>query len=366
MQIARFPRLRLSQLPTPLHPLPRLSDLLGGPEIWIKRDDCTGMAGGGNKMRKLEFLVADAQAQGADTLITQGAVQSNHARQTAAVAASLGMACHIILEERIADTDDDYVGSGNVLLDRLFGAEMQHRPGGSDMAAAMVELAEQLQAEGRRPYIIPGGGSNPIGALGYVNAALELADQAREQGLTIDCLVHGTGSAGTQAGLVVGVSHYRLGFPVLGISVRAPYDKQHANVLKLAQETAAWAGSSASITADDVLVDANYVGPGYGVPDTSTLEAIVLAARADGVMLDPVYSGKGMAGLIGHIRQGKFKQGQRIVFLHTGGAQVLPAYRHVLEAAANDWPQVIATDSTDASNSSTPSALTAALIGDLK
>lgn len=339
MQIARFPRLRLSDLPTPLHAMPRLTELLDGPEIWVKRDDCTGMAGGGNKMRKLEFLVADAQANGADTLITQGAVQSNHARQTAAVAASLGMACHIILEERIADTDDDYAGSGNVLLNRLFGASLQYRPGGSDMAAAMVELAAQLQAEGRRPYIIPGGGSNPIGALGYVNAALELADQARDQGLTIDCLVHGTGSAGTQAGLVVGVSHYRLGFPVLGISVRAPHEKQHANVLKLAQETAAWAGSSADITADDVHVDANYVGPGYGVPDASTLEAIMLTARTEGVMLDPVYSAKGMAGLIGRIRQGEFKKGQRIVFLHTGGAQVLPAYRRILDEAAAESPQ---------------------------
>ncbi|MCC5862363.1 MAG: D-cysteine desulfhydrase [Gammaproteobacteria bacterium] len=343
MQIARFPRLRLAQLPTPLHPLPRLSRLLGGPEIWVKRDDCTGMAGGGNKMRKLEFLVADAQAQGADTLITQGAVQSNHARQTAAVAASLGLACHVILEERIADTDEDYAGNGNVLLDRLFGAELQYRPGGTDMAAAMVELAEQLRAEGRRPYIIPGGGSNPVGALGYVTAALELADQAREQGLVIDCLVHGSGSAGTQAGLVVGVSHYRLGFPVLGISVRAPHERQHANVLKLARDTATWAGCPAGITPDEVLVDAGYVGPGYGVPDERTLEAIVLTARTEGVLLDPVYSGKGMAGLIGRIRQGEFTSHQRVVFLHTGGAQVLPAYRKVLDAAAADLPQVITT-----------------------
>ena len=331
MLLSRFPRLRFAHLPTPLEPLKRLSAELGGPNIWVKRDDCTGIAGGGNKLRKLEFLMAEAVAQGADTVITQGAVQSNHARQTAAVAAWLGLDCHVLLEQRVSGTDEEYDQGGNVLLDRLFGAKLSRFPAGTDMAAAMEDAAAQLRSVGRKPYVIPGGGSNPVGALGYVNAALELVSQANERGLRIDCLVHGTGSAGTQAGLVAGTVILRTGIPVLGISVRAERDTQEANVLKLARATAELAGHPGAVQPEDVVANADYVGEGYGVPASSTLEAISLVARTEGLLLDPVYSGKGMAGLIDLVRQGRFERGRNVVFLHTGGSTALFGYRHALE-----------------------------------
>jgi L-cysteate sulfo-lyase len=221
-----------------LEPLERLSDYLGGPKVWIKRDDCTGLAGGGNKTRKLEFLIADALAKGADSVITQGATQSNHTRQTAAIAARQGLSCYILLEDRTASKDVDYNYNGNVLLDELCGASLSMRPNGTDMNAAMQELAQEIEGNGMKPYIIPGGGSNPIGALGYVNAALELLYQANEKSLRIDELVHGTGSAGTQAGLVTGMAACNSGIPVLGIGVRAAHYAQFNSVLRLAQQTA--------------------------------------------------------------------------------------------------------------------------------
>lgn len=186
MHLSRFPRVKLAHLPTPLEFMPRLTEHLGGPQIYVKRDDCTGLASGGNKTRKLEFLMADAIEKGADTIVTQGAVQSNHARQTAAAAAKLGMACELLFENRVTDPDHNYLNSGNVLLDRLYGAEIHHFPKATDMNSAMDDHAETLRAEGRKPYIIPGGGSNPIGALGYVNCALELLQQANDMGLRIE------------------------------------------------------------------------------------------------------------------------------------------------------------------------------------
>ena len=217
MNLARFPRIRLGHLPTPLEPMENLTRHLGGPRLWIKRDDATGLSTGGNKTRKLEFLMAEALAQQADTVITQGATQSNHARQTAAAAAKLGLECHILLEDRTGDHSPAYAQSGNVLLDKLHGASISRRSGGADMQAEMEALAEELRAKGKRPYVIPGGGSNPVGALGYVNAALELVNQAAEMGLRIDHVVHATGSAGTQAGLVAGLAALHSGIPVLGI-----------------------------------------------------------------------------------------------------------------------------------------------------
>ncbi|NNE62631.1 MAG: D-cysteine desulfhydrase family protein, partial [Gammaproteobacteria bacterium] len=202
MHLSRYPRLHFAHLPTPLEPMQRLSKHLGGPNLWIKRDDCTGLSSGGNKTRKLEFLMADAVEKKADAIITQGATQSNHARQTAAIAAKLGMACHILLENRTASEHPAYVYNGNVLLDQLHGATISKRPADTDMNAAMEELSQQLRDDGKNPYIIPGGGSNEIGALGYVNAAIELTTQANDQSLRIDHLVHATGSSGTQAGLV--------------------------------------------------------------------------------------------------------------------------------------------------------------------
>ncbi|HYI84652.1 MAG TPA: D-cysteine desulfhydrase [Acetobacteraceae bacterium] len=326
MNLARFPRIRLGHGPTPLEPMENLSRLLGGPRLWIKRDDCTGLSTGGNKTRKLEYLMAEARAQGADTVITQGATQSNHARQTAAACAKLGLACRILLEDRTGYTDDAYRLSGNVLLDKLHGASVERRPGGADMAAEMEAVAERLRGEGRRPYVIPGGGSNPVGALGYVTAALELVAQAAEMGLRIDHVVHATGSAGTQAGLVAGLVALNSGIPVLGIGVRAPREKQEANVLALAERTAEHLGLPGIVRAEHVKANCDYVGQGYGIPTEGMVEAVRLVAEREGVLLDPVYSGKGMAGLIDLVRKGFFSKDSDVVFLHTGGQVGLFGY----------------------------------------
>lgn len=327
MHLARFPRHHFAHLPTPLEPMKRLSAHLGGPNIWIKRDDCTGLAGGGNKTRKLEFLMADAIEQGADCVITQGATQSNHARQTAAIATKLRLACHILLEDRTGMEDDDYNYNGNVMLDQLFGSPLTKFPAGTDMNAAMEEMALQLRDSGKKPYIIPGGGSNEIGALGYVNCALELLTQANDRSLRIDEVIHATGSAGTQAGLVTGLAASNSGIPVLGIGVRVPQDTQESNVFKLCERTADFMGIAGSVKREDVRANCNYVGKGYGFPAESTIEAIELFAKMEGILLDPVYSGKGAAGMIDLIRQGHYREGQNIVFLHTGGAQALFGYR---------------------------------------
>lgn len=324
MHLARFPRVRLAHLPTPLEPLPRLSEELGV-DLWIKRDDCTGLAGGGNKTRKLEFLLGAAFEADADTLVTQGAVQSNHVRQTAAAAAAHGLACEIILEERTGSKAADYVGNGNVLLDKLFGAKLRTVTGGTDMAAELETTADEVRARGGRPYVIPGGGSNPIGALGYADCAREIVVQADELDLEIDRIVTATGSAGTHAGLMAGLAAMGADIPVLGIGVRAPKDKQEANVFKLAEETAALLGRPGAVKRERVVADCDYVGAGYGLIDQGVIDALTLAARTDGIVLDPVYSGKAMKGLIALARAGRF-QGETVVFLHTGGAQGLFGY----------------------------------------
>ncbi len=238
MHLARFPRHFLAHLPTPLERLDRLSKELGGPEIWIKRDDCTGLSTGGNKTRKLEFLMAEAEAQGAEMVMTQGATQSNHARQTAAFAAKLGMKCHILLEDRTGSNNANYNHNGNVLLDHLHGATTEKRPGGGDMNAEMEKVADKLRADGKKVYTIPGGGSNPTGALGYVNCAFELLAQVNNSGMKIDHIVTATGSAGTQAGLITGLKAMNAQIPLLGIGVRAPKPKQEENVYNLACATA--------------------------------------------------------------------------------------------------------------------------------
>lgn len=327
-----FPRVSLAHLPTPLEPMDRLSAHLGGPRIWVKRDDCTGLSGGGNKTRKLEFLMADAQAQGADCVITQGATQSNHARQTAAAAARLGLACHILLEDRTGYTDPSYTDNGNVLLDRLHGATVDRRPGGADMAAEMEDLAATRRADGHRPYIIPGGGSNPIGALGYVNCALELLTQADEMGLGIDTLVHATGSSGTQAGLVAGLAAVESDLPLLGIGVRAPREKQETMVHDLACRTMDHLGAGFEVARDRVRANCDYVGPGYGLPTDGMREAVGLLARLEGLLFDPVYSGKGLDGLIDLVQRGEFAGAKNIVFLHTGGSAALFGYPDLIAA----------------------------------
>ena len=331
MHLARFARIRLAHLPTPLEPLPRLSEELGL-DLWIKRDDCTGLAGGGNKTRKLEFLLGAAFEADADTLVTQGAVQSNHVRQTAAAAAAHGLACEIILEERTGSKATDYVGNGNVLLDRLFGATLRTVPGGTDMVAELEKTAAEVRARGGKPYVIPGGGSNPVGALGYVDCAREIVVQADEMDLEVHRIVTATGSAGTHAGLVAGLAVMGADIPVLGIGVRAPKDRQEANVFKLAEETAALLGQPGRVTREQVVADCDYVGEGYGLIDQGVIDALTLAARLDGIVLDPVYSGKAMKGLIALARAGQFK-GETVVFLHTGGAQGLFGYQTEIEGA---------------------------------
>ena len=332
MHISRFPRLHFAHLPTPIEPLENLSKLLGGPQIYIKRDDCTGLATGGNKTRKLEFLIGEALQKNADTVITQGATQSNHVRQTAAICARIGLRCEIILEHRTGSEDPEYLENGNVLLDRLFGASIKTVPAGTDMDAALEESAEEIQKNGGIPYIIPGGGSNPTGALGYVNCAMELVGQLNDRGLKADHLVTATGSAGTQAGLVSGMEVTRSGIPVLGICVGVEKKAQEGKVFDLVQRTTEFLEISGSVNRDAVVANGDYVGPGYGKPTEGMIEAVQLLAREEGILLDPVYSGKGMAGLIDLVRKGHFSKGENVVFLHTGGSAALFAYRNILSA----------------------------------
>jgi len=326
MHLSRFPRLRLAHLPTPLEPLKRLSEELGGPEIWIKRDDCTGLSTGGNKTRKLEFLMAEAQIQGADTVMTQGAVQSNHVRQTSAFAAKLGMKCHVLLEDRTGYTDDNYNHNGNVFIDLLHGATYEKRGPGLDMNAEMEVVADKLRDAGSNVYTIVGGGSNATGALGYVDCAFELLHQANDKDLVVDHIVHATGSTGTQAGLITGLKAMNANIPLLGISVRAPKETQEENVYKLAVETASKLGCDGVVNRADIVANSDYVGKGYGFPTEAGIEAIKMFAELEGILLDPVYSSKGAAGLIDLIRKGHFKKSDRVVFIHTGGSASLFGY----------------------------------------
>lgn len=331
MHLARFPRIKLGHWPTPLERMDKLSSLLNGPTLYIKRDDCTGLATGGNKTRKLEFLMADAIRKGADTVITQGATQSNHARQTVAAAAKLGLKCIVLLEDRTGNKNPNYVSSGNVFLNRLLGAPTRTYAGGTDMNKAMQAVAEELRAQGGKPYVIPGGGSNGLGALGYVNCALEILSQANDQQIRVDCVVHATGSAGTQAGLVTGFEGMGSGIDVLGIGVRATREAQEASVFRVACETADQLRLPGQIKRERVVANCDYVGSGYGIPTPAMVAAVVMLARTEGILLDPVYSGKCMAGLIDLIRKGHFKKDQTVVFVHTGGSAALFGYMDAFE-----------------------------------
>ena len=276
--------------------------------------------------------MGEAQQKKADTIITQGATQSNHVRQTVAISSKLGLRCEVLLEHRTGSEDPDYLENGNVLLDRLFGANIHSVPAGTDMDAAMQNVADDFRKNGANPYIIPGGGSNPTGALGYVNCAMELVGQLNDRSLKIDHLVTATGSAGTQSGLVVGLEGTRSGIPVLGICVNADKEKQEEKVFVLAEKTTEFIGIPGIVKRESVVANGDYVGPGYGLPTEGMIEAIELLAKEEGILLDPVYSGKGMAGLIDLIRKGKFEKDQNIVFLHTGGSAGLFAYRKTFTA----------------------------------
>jgi L-cysteate sulfo-lyase len=313
-------------LPTPLEFLPRLTRHLGGPNIFVKRDDCTGLGTGGNKTRKLEFLMADALQRKATAVITQGAVQSNHARQTAAAASKLGLKCELVFEKRVAGASDVYLNSGNVLLDKLFGAGIREVAKDTNMDAAMETVAAELRSKGEEPYIIPGGGSNPVGALGYIDCALELMGQANRERLVIDYIVHATGSAGTQAGLVTGLKASHTDVPVLGIGVNAGKQQQEEKVFDLARRTAEFVGAPGVVKREDVVANCDYVGAGYGIPTPAMQEAVLLLARLEGLLFDPVYSGKALAGMIDLVQKGFFDDTENIVFIHTGGAAGLFAY----------------------------------------
>ncbi|NOQ21476.1 MAG: D-cysteine desulfhydrase [Candidatus Aegiribacteria sp.] len=326
MDLARFPRRRYTSWQTPIEKIERISENIGGPNIYMKRDDLLGLAGGGNKTRKLEFLVADALAQNADTLITCGAPQSNHCRLTLAAARKEGLNCQFILEERIPGNYDENA-SGNNFLYHLLGVEkIKVVPNGSDIDTEMDLMAEELIKSGQKPYIIPGGGSNPIGALGYAACAEEILAQSFEQGLSFDCLVCASGSAGTHAGLLVGLLGNNSSLPVIGINVSRGKSEQEELVLNLAKQTAEHLGARVEIPGESVCCFDEYVGQGYSLPTGEMSEAVRLMARLEGILLDPVYTGKAFAGLIDLSRKGYFAKNEKVLFLHTGGSPVLFAY----------------------------------------
>ncbi len=330
MNLAKFPRRRYTAGQTPIEKAHRFSEALDGPDIYIKRDDLLGLSAGGNKTRKLEFLVADALAQGADTLITCGAVQSNHCRLTLSAAVKEGLKCRFVLEERVPGSFDPKA-SGNIFLYNLLGIEeIKVVQAGSDLMAEMEQVAEELAAEGRKGYIIPVGGSNAIGATGYVACAQEILDQTFELGLNIDALVCASGSAGTQAGLVTGFYGCNMNIPVVGINVSRAKEEQEDIVYGLVRETANHLGVNFEIPRDTVTCFGDYVGPGYSLPTPEMAEAVKLVARTEGILLDPVYTGKTMAGLIDLVRRGYFKKENNILFVHTGGSPALYVYKEYI------------------------------------
>jgi D-cysteine desulfhydrase len=326
MNLAKFPRRRYTEGRTPIEKLARLSAELGGPTIYIKRDDLLGLAGGGNKTRKLEFLVAEALQQGADTLITCGAVQSNHCRLTLAAAVKEGLKCRLVLEERVPGSYKPESGGNNFLF-RLMGVEnITVVPGDSDMTAAMQTVADEVAAEGRKAYVIPGGGSNPVGATGYAACAQEILAQIFELGIDIDRIICASGSAGTHAGLVTGFYGSNSNLPVIGINVSRPKVDQEELVYDLVQRTANHLGLPADIPAEAVVCFDEYVGPGYSLPTAEMAEAVRMLARLEGVLIDPVYTGKAMAGLIDLVRKGAFNKDENLLFVHTGGSPALYVY----------------------------------------
>ncbi len=327
MNLALFPRRKYTYGDTPIEFLPNLTKALGGPNIYIKRDDLLGLTAGGNKTRKLEFLVADALQQGADTLITVGAVQSNHCRLTLAAAVKEGLKCRLLLEERVVNSYDKEANGNNFLYNLLGVEKIEVVPTGTDLIAKMSEMAEEVAQLGRKAYIIPGGGSNEIGSTGYVACAQEITKQLFEMGLQIDHIITPSGSAGTHAGLVTGFYGMNTNIPITGISVRNSREKQEENVYNLALKTAKRVGiKDGAIPREAVISFDDYVGPGYSLPTEEMVEAINLLAKTEGILLDPVYTGKVMAGLISLVRKRYFEENQNVLFIHTGGAPALYAY----------------------------------------
>jgi D-cysteine desulfhydrase family pyridoxal phosphate-dependent enzyme len=325
MQLDEFVRFPLIHAPTPLEPLKRLEAHLGGPRLYIKRDDCTGLALGGNKARKLEFLIGEAVARQATAVVTAGGLQSNHVRQTAAAAAKAGLACHLVLAKNVPIDTAIYRENGNLFLDRLLGASVHIcAPNETRLDKAEAVLAE-LRARGEKPYFIPVGGSNALGAMGYAALMRELLKQAAERDLKIDRIVVASSSGGTQAGLAIGAALAKSSPAVIGVDVDGKADQLAGQL-----QTIAWEGRHMlglpQPNEPGFDLAGGYAAPGYGLPNPATLEAITLLARLEGILLDPVYSGKAMAGLIDMVRKGRFGPGESVVFIHTGGSPALFAY----------------------------------------
>jgi len=325
-----FPRVRLASLPTPLEPLPRLSAFLGGPRILVKRDDQTGLAMGGNKVRKLEYLAGDALALGCDTLVTIGGLQSNHVRQTAAAAARLGMQCEVVLPRIVPRSSEEYEQSGNVLLDRLFGARLRVLPTEQNSSSVLEHVAEELRAGGRKPYVIPTGGSTTYGALGYVQALFELLDQIREGELRVDAIVVPIGSAGTLAGILAGLALAGKTIPVVAAAVMGTAEDREALARELTRQVLGLLGRQVETACDGLFVTDQTVGPGYGIPTDEVIDAVKRTAQLEGLLLDPVCTGKAMAALFDLVRRKRFNTKDQVIFWHTGGTPTLFAYRDVL------------------------------------
>lgn len=328
-RLNRFRRVGFADLPTPLEPLTRLSAHLKGPRIWVKREDCTGFGFGGNKLRKLDYVLQLALDEGCDCLISGGVVQSNSQRQVAAVAAKLGLECHLaVYHGRLKPPTPEYERSGNALLNRLYGAILHDVPWSGDRNGAIVDLASQQTEAGRKPYVIPYGVSSPLGAVGYASAVSEIAKQSEALGMSPKAIVHCSGSGATQAGLVIGASCVLPDTEIVGIGIDAEPERVKADVTAYA----AGAGDLLGIEfdAERIEVVAGHAGPAYGIPHAASLEAIALAGRLEAMALDPVYSGKGLAGLITMIGEGRWGPEDDIVFIHTGGSPSLFAYQGLL------------------------------------
>jgi len=339
MDLSRFPRRRYTSFATPIEPLPRFSAALAatcpdgrGPEVWVKRDDMLGLFPGGNKTRKLEFLVADALAKGCDTLVTCGAPQSNHCRITLSAAIKEGLGCRFVIEERIPGSYR-HEASGNNFMFRLMGVEdLVVVPGGSNMAAAMAAVADEVTRAGHRAYVIPGGGSNAMGGLGYVACAQELQQQWFEMGVSFDRIVVGSGSSGTHGGLVAGFVGNGIEVPIVGIGVSRDPEQQEPLVWNEACAVAELLGLRMPIPREAVRSFGGFWQPKYSLPNADMIEAVQLAARTEGLLLDPVYTGKVMAGLMGLARSGELRPDERVLFVHTGGLPSLHVYEDVLLA----------------------------------
>lgn len=330
MNLAQFQRQRYTSYKTPIEFLPNFTKAVGGPNIYIKRDDLLGLTLGGNKTRKLEFLMADALAQGADTILTCGAVQSNHCRLTLSAAVKEGLKCQLILEERVANSYDPKSSGNNYLFNLLGVEEIKVVPGGSNMLGELEKLAEELKAKGRKPYIIPGGGSNPLGALGYVACAEEILEQMFDMGVNFDHIVTSSGSAGTHAGLITGFKGNNAHIPLTGISVNRSVDLQSNAVYDLAVKVCEKLNVENTVQKEDIVVFDDYVGPGYSRPTQGMVDAVQLLARTEGILVDPVYSGKTLDGMLDLIKKGHFKDAENILFVHTGGSPALFAYQDVI------------------------------------